>query len=400
MFVIPGDCRDIMKIINRAGEARIVGGWIRDNIVKPIHYDDKRVDIDIATNLLPNEVAKILEREGIPVKPIGLSHGTVMAVLNRAGYEITTLRKDVKCHGRRADVEFVDSWEEDASRRDFTINAMMMDINHNLYDYHGGCNDLLNRRVRFIGAQEDRIQEDYLRILRWFRFVLRIDADFDSSTLEIMKDFAHNLRDISVERVWSEMRRMLAMTNGSTAISLMIRNSILPDMFLFQGDMEDVANDIASLAFSTDYIVNFAACLSILEASEESVVGICKKFKLPKREREDLLMLMRCNIDTNGDDMFYKRKAVEYPKYYQRALLKMNVMNEISMQEMHSLAYFESFRDQEMPISGDDIVELVDELRYVGKVLKYCKNAWIDSNFSINKKTLLRKAKLYASTLQ
>jgi poly(A) polymerase len=147
------------------GEARVVGGAVRDALL-----GRKVGDIDLAATLPPEKTSALLAEAGIKVAPTGIEHGTVTAVIDGKGYEITTLRRDVETDGRRAKVAFTDDWQSDAARRDFTINALYADAGGAIYDYFGGREDLARGHVRFIGDARSRIREDVLRILRFFRF--------------------------------------------------------------------------------------------------------------------------------------------------------------------------------------------------------------------------------------
>ena len=147
------------------GEARFVGGCVRDTITGQVVHD-----IDIATHEPPDRVMALLQRANLKAVPTGIAHGTVTAVVDKEHFEITTLRLDVATDGRRADVAFTEDWVEDAARRDFTINALSMTMDGIVHDPFGGLDDLDNGRVRFVGDPETRIKEDVLRILRFFRF--------------------------------------------------------------------------------------------------------------------------------------------------------------------------------------------------------------------------------------
>ena len=161
------DCQKVLKILNHKNEtSRIVGGYVR-NYLRNIETKD----IDIATKLIPDEVISLLSKAGIKTVPTGLSHGTISAFINDQTFEITTLRKDTNYDGRHADIEFTDDWAVDASRRDFTINALYMNSDGDIYDPFDGVSDLNSGIVKFIGDPEKRIKEDYLRILRYYRFL-------------------------------------------------------------------------------------------------------------------------------------------------------------------------------------------------------------------------------------
>ena len=198
-------------------DARIVGGAVRDALAgRPV------ADFDLATPQSPDAVIAALKQAGLKVVPTGLAHGTVTAVLDGRGFEITTLRQDVETDGRHAIVAFTADWKQDASRRDFTINAMSMTRDGRVHDYFGGVADLAAGRVRFVGEPATRIAEDYLRILRFFRFHARFGrVPPDPETLTALKAGIPGLARLSVERVWSELRRILGAPDPDEAIGLM-----------------------------------------------------------------------------------------------------------------------------------------------------------------------------------
>jgi len=177
------------------GNPRFVGGCVRNILANlPIN------DIDIATTLLPGEVESLLEKSNIKTLDVGKEHGTIIALLEGRSYEITTLRKDIETDGRHAVVSFSDSWEEDAQRRDFTINAMSYDpYTKELHDYYGGKKDLKDGVVKFVGDPDKRVKEDYLRILRFFRFyaIYGRNNKIDHESLKACKDNAEKIKILS-----------------------------------------------------------------------------------------------------------------------------------------------------------------------------------------------------------
>jgi tRNA nucleotidyltransferase (CCA-adding enzyme) len=186
---------------------RLVGGVVRDLLL-----DKTPKDIDIATECRPDVMMRIFEANGIRYIPTGLQHGTVTAHINHRNYEITTLRLDRVTDGRHAVVEFTKDWREDAERRDLTINAMSLDLQGNLYDYFSGEQHLAEKKVVFVGDARKRICEDFLRILRYFRFYGRISPSPDRhnpATLEAIRETAEGLTAISAERIWMEMAKIL-----------------------------------------------------------------------------------------------------------------------------------------------------------------------------------------------
>lgn len=190
-------------------ELRIAGGAVRDLLMKI-----QPKDLDFATTATPDQMKEMFTTEGIRmINTKGEKHGTVTARINdKENFEVTTLRIDLRTDGRHADVEFTTDWKLDANRRDLTINSMFLGLDGTLYDYFGGHQDLLQRRLVFVGDAGTRIQEDYLRILRYFRFYGRIAQQaecHEEKTLEAIKSNADGLLRISGERVWSELRKIL-----------------------------------------------------------------------------------------------------------------------------------------------------------------------------------------------
>lgn len=205
------------------GETRIVGGAVRDWLLR---MDVS--DIDLATRLTPDQVIARLQGAAIKAVPTGLAHGTVTAVVDGAGHEVTTLRHDVETDGRHARVAFTDDWQADAARRDFTINALYADPQTGaVIDFFGGVADLEARRVRFIGAPLQRIAEDHLRILRFFRFSARYADALDPEGLGACAARANDLMALSRERIRDELLKMLGLADPGDIVAAMVRHGIL-----------------------------------------------------------------------------------------------------------------------------------------------------------------------------
>jgi poly(A) polymerase/tRNA nucleotidyltransferase (CCA-adding enzyme) len=205
------------KLFAALPRARLVGGCVRDALIgRP------SADIDLATPDDPASIMRALQAAGLRAIPTGLDHGTVTALIDGRGYEITTLRRDVTTDGRHATVAWTDDWREDAARRDFTINAMSMTPDGALFDYFGGAADLRAGRVRFVGEPAARVAEDYLRILRFFRFHARYGTGApDPAGLDAIANGVPGLVKLSAERVWSEWKRILAAPAPDAALALM-----------------------------------------------------------------------------------------------------------------------------------------------------------------------------------
>lgn len=206
--------------------ARFVGGCVRDSLIGAAPKD-----IDIATTLTPQEVIDALHKAGLKAAPTGVEHGTVTGVADHVGVEITTLRADVSTDGRRATVAFTEDWATDARRRDFRLNAIYLTTDGKLFDPVGGLADAKARRVRFIGAPEDRIREDYLRILRFFRFSARFAGGFDAEGLAACAAFRDGIGRLSAERVGDEFTRILALPRAALAVDAMAASGVLGEVW-------------------------------------------------------------------------------------------------------------------------------------------------------------------------
>eukprot|EP00051_Salpingoeca_urceolata_P001708 m.43322 g.43322 ORF g.43322 m.43322 type:complete len:497 (+) comp11631_c0_seq2:119-1609(+) len=272
--------RDVF--LSRNIELRLVGGAVRD-----IFMGVRPKDYDFATPATPGTVTEMLRQEGIKVVPTGLQHGTVTAVINHTPLEITTLRIDSDHTGRHATVSFTDDWEADAARRDLTINAMSLSLNGELHDYFDGLEHLSARTVQFVGDPGQRIQEDYLRILRYFRFHGKIDAHdhtdkHDEPTLQAIAANVSGLDGISRERIHDEMVRILPLPTAPQLLRRMLACGVL---------------EHAALAHVTDKHIDRLAtvlrtceepmCLLVaLLDSEKQFLGLVSKWRLSKAEKK------------------------------------------------------------------------------------------------------------------
>lgn len=207
------------------GRTRAVGGIVRDTL---LNRPRDRTDIDFATELLPHEVGLRAERAGVAVHPTGIEHGTVTLRLGTLVAEITTLREDIETDGRRAVVKFGTDWSRDAARRDFTLNALYAGMDGDLFDPLGGIDDCLSGRIRFIGDPALRIEEDRLRVYRFFRFSASHGGEkFDPGGLAACRDAAGMLSDVSAERIGAEIKRMLSLPRVAVTLRAMADAGVL-----------------------------------------------------------------------------------------------------------------------------------------------------------------------------
>jgi poly(A) polymerase len=272
-------------------EARVVGGAVRDALVQRAISD-----IDLATPRSPEQVMRALQAAGIRAVPTGLDHGTVTAVSGGRGIEITTLRRDVETDGRHARVAFTDDWRADAARRDFTINALSLTRDGAVFDYFDGIADLRAGRLRFVGDPATRIAEDYLRILRYFRFFSRYACGpADPAALQAIRAAVGGLAALSAERVWSELERILSAPDPRSAISLMDELGVLRAVVPEGTESARLARLVASGA-PADPLLRLAALLT------GDALALADRLRFSTAARDRLTALRTGPAPRPGDD--------------------------------------------------------------------------------------------------
>ena len=374
----------------------VVGGAIRDALL-----NREITDIDFATSLEPKTITEILNKENIKFIDVGIDHGTVTAIINERKFEITTFRNDIFTDGRHAQVSFSNSLEEDALRRDFTINAMYLDKSGNLIDPTDGKKDLENRVVRFIGRPDERIKEDYLRILRYFRF-LALFGDI-SPDAEVMKTISANLDKLSVvskERQWNELKSILTLTAPNNAISAMSEIGLLDDYFNGIGINDAFVNLIeieSKISFSIDPILRLS---TLIENSLDKANTIIKKLPLSKSESTDLLKLCTLNKKVVS---YMSMKEVRYLLYllgrdgFQKQILvtwakDANNKNEVNWRSLYEVA--QSWEKPSFALTAKDVINMgISQGPMVGDILKEVEDWWAENDFIDDKFSLIERLK-------
>jgi poly(A) polymerase len=283
-------------------EARVAGGAVRDMLLgQPV------ADVDLATPRKPDAVIETLTRAGIRAVPTGLDHGTVTAVSHGRGFEVTTLRRDVETDGRHAVVAFTNDWREDAARRDFTINALSMTRDGDVFDYFGGIADLRGGVLRFVGDPATRIAEDYLRILRFFRFLARGAAQTpDPAAVVAIGAGVPGLALLSAERVWHELRRILAAPEPGRAIELMATLGVLAAV-IPEGADRGRLDRLLSGGAPADPLLRLAMLLT------GDPAAVAERLRLSVAERDRLVALRAVPlVEPAADDSSLRRLLVEY----------------------------------------------------------------------------------------
>ena len=364
-----------------ADQCRFVGGVVRDSLLgKGIE------DFDVATTHKPEEAQRLLEAKKIKVIPTGLKYGTVTAVVDGQPFEVTTLRVDVKTLGRHAEVAFHDNWQEDARRRDFTINAIYLAPDNTLYDYFGGEGDLREGRVRFIGNPINRIKEDALRILRFFRFQAWFGkGNLDADGLEACRKSIELLDILSAERVRQELFKILLAENPLPVLKEMKKIGIFRQIFGKIGvDISALENLIAveNILRKRSALRRLAAILPV-DANELS-----DRLKLSNNEAKRL-SAMQASLPETLEDPDIRRVIYQDGKEAFEDKLLMRG-GDISKIKTH-LKTAAGFEIPAFPVRGADLEKLgVKPGKAMGDILKRLEQEWIENDFRLSKKELLK----------
>ena len=378
--------------IGKESAVRFVGGCVRKAIC-----GESIDDIDLATSFEPNEVKKRLNKENIKVLDTGISHGTVTAILNKKKFEITTLRKDVSTDGRHANVEFTSNWEEDASRRDFTINAIYADIEGRIFDPLNGISDLQNGIIKFIGSSEERIQEDYLRILRYFRFFTQYSkVDYDQNIIRSIKQYINGLNKISNERIFDELKKILTLKNVYRLFSHNTSKDIFLNIFP-QFKYYERLKIIDSLDSKLrDKYDNYLILASLILDQTNNYEYFCHKYKM-SNSIKNRFKYISINFENLGRKKFFSEENLKKLIYLSNKssvgdLLLFSIcadkeIKTISIEKL--INYVSECEIPKFPISGDYLKKYGYEAGEVlGKKLKSLEEKWIENNFIIEQKVI------------
>jgi len=387
----------IFSILNEIGKdtkVRFVGGCVRKAIC-----GENITDIDLATSLEPSEVKRKLKKEDIEVIDTGISHGTVTALLNKKIFEITTLREDLSTDGRHANVKFTTSWDKDALRRDFTINAIYADIEGRIFDPLNGMEDLKNGKVKFIGSIEKRIQEDYLRILRYFRFFTEYSkTDHDQDSIRFIKQNINGLNNISNERILSELKKILTIHNINSLLSNSISNKILQNIFpqlKYYERLKIINNLNKKIKKKYDKILILA--LLILDESN-SYEYFCHKYKTSNNIKNRLENISK-NYLSLKDNNFASKENIEKAIYLSNKdyvldllLFSICVNKKIRNLDLNKLInYINTYKVPIFPITGEYLKKHGYKTgKILGEKLKFLEKMWVENNFIIDKKEVLK----------
>ena len=392
----------VFDVLNIEGEeTRVNGGAVRNSIL-----GETIGDVDLSTTLLPDMVLQHLGDGGIKAIATGLSHGTITAIVDKKPYEITTLRSDIATDGRHATVAFGRSWSEDACRRDLTMNALYCDRGGKIFDPLTGYDDLISRRVRFIGDAGQRIEEDYLRILRFFRFFAQYGQGRpDGEGLKACARLKDGMAKLSVERVWMELKKILSVKDPSRALLWMRTTGVLTKALPesekwgidFIGDMMAAEQDL-------DWPIDVLARLQVMVPPlEDKMLGLANRLRLSKSEKKRLIAWTQVKLPSGNTG---KRLLGEILYYGQPQAICDRIRNEIVRQRhiareqetalveaANYLNLYEqalSWRRPVFPIKGQDLVNVGKATGPdMGDILRKLERKWVESGFSLKRGELL-----------
>lgn len=394
-WLFASSCQAVFEALERAGEeARAVGGAVRNTLL-----GQAVSDVDIATPAVPPAVTAAARSAGLSVHPTGIEHGTVTVVSAGVPYEVTTLRRDVSTDGRRATIAYSTDWAEDARRRDFTMNAIYCDRNGVIFDPLGGLDDLRQARVRFIGSARERIREDYLRILRFFRFFAAYGSGpIDAEGLAAIDAEKDGLAGLSAERVRAETLKLVVAPRAFDALAEMERHAI--SRFVFGRPISLAAfAKYCAIERVLEQPANAILRLAALAANDKQAAGdLARRLKLSNRERKLLVtagegrqMRPPASDETRLRQMLYRCGPDAYSARVLMGWLGSNAdPDDGAFRRAAQLP--QRWAVPEFPIKGSDIVaEGVAPGPKIGELHEALESWWVSEDFSPDAQALRRK---------
>ena len=375
-------------------QIRFIGGCVRKAL-----SNENIDDIDLAVDLTPEEVKLILKNNNIKFFETGIEHGTITAKINNEKLEITSLRRDIKSYGRHADVEFTKKWYEDAARRDFSINCIYADLEGNLYDPFEGKKDLKNGKVKFIGNAENRIREDYLRVLRYIRFFL--DYSNQPHDLDIQKKILKNIsgiNKISKERLLNELEKIFKSKNifkiNDDEFLVKILNLVFPELKNIHL-LEKLNDQALEILQSKDFLF----WLSILIIDEtDNTDYFLYKYKLSNNDKKRIKFLYH-NYSNLSDNSFFSEKNFHKLVYYNDKSLVIDLIDFkicVSKKDITKMIKLKKLIIETnkpiFPIKAKNLIEEYNlkEGRELGTKLKKIEDVWVQNNFKITNQEINR----------
>lgn len=371
-------------------EIRIAGGAVRDLL-----SGKTPKDLDFATTATPDQMKTMFTEENIRmINAKGEKHGTITPRINdKENFEVTTLRIDVLTDGRHAEVQYTTDWLLDANRRDLTINSMFLDLNGNIYDYFYGFDDLQKRRVAFVGNPVTRIQEDFLRILRYFRFYGRIAStpdDHDEVTITAIKENASGLAQISGERIWTELKKILEGNFSGELLKKILECNCAPHIGLPENyNLKELDKILMNLK-TNDLQLNAITLLTSLINTEEEAMQLHARIKFSAYERDLMLFIVQ-----HREPKLDPRPLQPYKILVLKAKNKNTREYVVELLKYLNSEHIEEFNSwvlPKFPLNGTILKENgVEAGNFMGAVMQAMKNYWTDNDFNLSEEELLKK---------
>ncbi len=383
---------DSISKFNDTSEIRYVGGCVR----KILNQEDVD-DIDLAVNLNPNQVKECLQSNNIKFFETGIKHGTITANIGQKNFEITSLREDVDTDGRHANVRYTTDWLKDSSRRDFTINSIYADKDGNLFDPNGGVKDIEEGKVIFIGNADNRIQEDYLRILRYVRFFINYSNHrHNSSVKKSIKQNIAGVANLSKERLMSELKKIILSKNflqlSKDTFSLETLTTIFPQLVNLN-NLEKI-NDYSKNIFCKKTFIFLISYLIIDETDNANYFLF--KYNLSNEDKKRIKFLIE-NYKLFSEKDYFDKKNLQrifyfYNKSYVIDLLDLKIFNSKKAPKkiIELKKYFEQFKKPIFPLKAQDLLEKYNlkEGKEFGQKIKLLEDLWLNNNFKLNNKEI------------
>jgi poly(A) polymerase len=379
------DVKNLFRILekNKSKDnqvAMFVGGCVRKFL-----NNENIDDIDIATIFSPEEIKEKFKDSNFKIIDTGIEHGSITAIINSNKFEITTLRQDVKTDGRHAEISFTDNWKRDSERRDFTINAIYMDIKGRIYDPQNGKEDLKNNKINFIGDPSKRIEEDYLRIVRYLRFCVQYNINYsDPDTINSIKLNLNKIKNLSKERILSELYKIFKLEN----IKILLENEEIKNIFLLifpefkylERLKKNIFLDNSELIFSVllvgekDNYEYFCHKYKVSNNLKKSLFFISDNYIKYKKEKNFLKKNLKRNIYNQGkENIKLLIKFIYFAELKFNSKLLSNLLSEIDKIKIPTFPFNGQFLKEQGLVEGKEI----------GFILKELEKEWLDKDFNL-----------------
>ena len=376
------------------GILRFVGGAVRDTLAGLSGFD-----LDLATDLSPDELTEACMDFKLKTMPIGLKSGTTGVIIDNQILEVASLKRHIQIDATHSEEVFTDDWSADASERDLTINAVYADLRGNVFDYYNGIDDLEHGIVRFIGSAESQIKKDYLRIMRFFRFYSKFGkTPMDKEALDACIKLKDGLRSVAIERVRDELFKLLVTPNVTETLRIIFDNNIL-GYFLPPSQHLDALWRLTKIVADAQYEGNFLRRLFVLyqpNASEaENIAGV---LRFTKKQKETFVKWAKINLD--AERMISPQERLKCVYRYGKQWLIDKILLELAIHNLHINRLNDVLREIEnavvpiFPLRGRDVAAKITDGAQIGRALAKLEQRWIDSDFTLTRDELLQSLEI------